>query len=707
MKRFFYLSISLLLSLSIHADEGMWILSNLSESKLARMKELGLNLSQEQLYDTIQPSLKDAVIHFAGGCTGVMVSKQGLLFTNHHCGYGAIQSQSSVENDYLRDGFVSQSFEEELPIPNMSVRFLQKTIDVTDQVLKGIDDSMGERERLVLIQKHRSELENLFTDESRSILASVDAYFANNRFFLNIYEIFTDIRLVFAPPTSIGKFGADTDNWMWPRHTGDFSIFRVYTHPDKKQGFHKENIPYKPKHVAPVSIQGYMDGSFAMIIGYPGRTSRYLSSWGIQQRVESQNKPRIEVRGIKQEIWQEAMLADDATRIKYASKYAGSSNYWKNSIGMNRGIDRMHVIERKESLENAFQTWVGSNPDKKAKYGQTRELLENAFTNANELQRIQTYLTEAFGSGIEFIRFANTAINFNEQNPEAFEKKFNERFETLYKNYEPALDEKITAAMMQIVKEKVPAQYLPEIFPEIDKKYKGDYTKYASDLFKKSSIPYPEKLKKVLLDPKRDGKLEEDPAIQLAQAVRKSMSQLQEQFEAYRYDILKGERLFLAGLMEMNPDTDYASDANSTMRVTYGSIGGYVPYDGAWYDYFTTQKGVFEKYVENDHEFNVQPEILKMLATKEFGIYANDEGDINVNFLSNNDITGGNSGSPVFDGEGRVIGLAFDGNWEAMSGDIAFEENVQRCINVDTRYILYIIEKWGKCRRLLDELIIE
>lgn len=707
MKRIFILLISILILSPCLADEGMWTLNNLGAAKLTQMRKMGLTLTQKQLYDTIQPSLKDAVVHFAGGCTGVMVSKQGLLFTNHHCGYGAIQSQSSVENDYLRDGFVAQSMEEELPIPNMYVRFLLKTIDVTDQVLKGIGSEMEEKERNELTRKKMDEIANLFSNDSLSIEAEVNAYLANNRYYLNVYEVMTDIRLVFAPPTSIGKFGGDTDNWMWPRHTGDFSIFRVYENPEKKQGYHAENRPYKPKHVAPVSLQGYKENSFAMVVGYPGRTNRYLSSWGIQQRVESQNKPRIEVRGIKQEIWKEAMLKDDATRIKYSNKYAGSSNYWKNSIGMNRGIEQMNVIERKQKLENSLARWIGNNQSRVDRYGICLNFLEYAYSGSDEYQKIQTYLNEAFMSGMEIVRFANSVNNFKPAETENPEEKFETQFASFFKNYDPTLDEKVMVAMLKIVKERVPAQYLPEIYLEIAKKYKDDYAKYAADLFKKSALPYPEKLKNILLDPKKEEKLEKDPAIQLAQSVRKALNVVREGIDGYRYDIMKGERLFLAALMEMNPKTDYYSDANSTMRITYGTVGGYIPYDGAWYDYFTTQKGILEKQIANDPEFNVQPEILDMLKLKKFGKYANKEGNINVDFLSNNDITGGNSGSPVFDGKGRVIGLAFDGNWEAMSGDIAFEPNVQRCINVDMRYILYVIERWGKCDRLLKELIIE
>lgn len=699
------LCICLCLSTFIHADEGMWMLNNLKESNWNRMRELGFKLKPEQLYDTIQPCLKDAVVHFGGGCTGITVSEQGLIFTNHHCGYGYIQSQSSVEHNYLRDGFIAQTLEEELPIPGLSVRYLLKTIDVTNEILAKVNSDRTEEERIQLIDSIANKIEKRFANENNSWIVRVSAYFANNAYYLNIYEEVTDVRLVFAPPSSIGKFGADTDNWMWPRHTGDFSVFRAYTNPEKKSGYNKENTPYKPKYVASISLEGYRENSYAMTIGYPGRTSRYLTSWGVQQRIKSLNEPRIEVRGIKQEIWQQAMQESEAVKIKYASKFSGSSNYWKNSIGMNRGLERMKVIERKQALEREFRNWVNANPSKKAVYGKVSEVLKDTYTSSNELQRVLTYLNEAFTGGAEIIRYALAAgVEIKTNNlPDFFET----RILPAYKDYEPALDEKVLAAMLRIVKERVPAQNLPDIYAAIDKKYKGDYTKYASDLFKKSVVPYPDKLKSILLNPKKSKELAKDPAVQLAQSIRKVTTSFRESVTKNRYDLLQGERLFFAGLQEMKPDVNFPSDANSTLRMSYGSVGGYRPYDGAWYDYFTTTQGVFEKYVKDDYEFDVQPELLDLLRKKEFGPYGNPEGGMNVNFLSNNDITGGNSGSPIFDEKGRLIGLAFDGNWEAMSGDIAFETDIQKCIGVDVRYLLFMIDKWGKCQRLLDEIIIE
>jgi len=705
MKRITGLLIFLCFCSVLFADEGMWMLNRLNDANWKRMKELGFQLTPEQLYDTIQPSLKDAVVIFGGGCTGVTVSDKGLIFTNHHCGYMAIQSQSSVEHNYLRDGFVAHTQEEEIPIPNLSVFYLIKTVDVTSDVLAGVTANMTEEERSKVIDAASNNLVKQYTDKANAVVARVSAYYANTAYYLNLYEEVTDVRLVFAPPSSIGKFGADTDNWMWPRHTGDFSVFRAYTNPDKKQGYQKDNVPYKPKFAAEVSIDGYSKDSYAMTIGFPGRTSRYLSSWGVEQRIKSINEPRIEVRGIKQDIWQKAMMESEAVKIKYASKYSGSSNYWKNSIGMNRGLARMHVIERKQALEQDFQNWLNANPDKKNIYAEALPLLEQGYASTDETQRILTYLNEAFAGGAEIIRYSLLVDTYTKS--DTLPAFFENRLRPAYKDYESALDEKVLAAMLKILKERVPSKYLPDIYMAIDKKYKGDYVKYSADLFKVSVVPYADKLKGTLLNPAKLKNLEKDPAIQLARSVQKSLASFRDVATKSRYDIQKGERLFFTGLQEMKPEMNFPSDANSTMRMSYGKVGGYAPYDGAYYDYFTTTKGVFEKYVKDDYEFNVQPEILDMLGKKDFGRYGNGVGDINIDFLTNNDITGGNSGSPIFDADGRLLGLAFDGNWEAMSGDIAFEPDVQRCIGVDVRYILYIIDRWGHCQRLLDELNIK
>ena len=691
----------------LYADEGMWVLKELNAENLARMKELGFLLPFEHLYSEKDPCIANAVVIFGGGCTGITVSEKGLVFTNHHCGYGAIQRLSSVEHDYLKDGFVSQRLEEELPVPGLNVRYLKETVDVTDRILPQIADIDDEIQRIRVADSiGRVLCDAVGVDDF--LTATVYPFYSRNKYYLVVYQIYKDVRLVFTPPSSVGKFGGDTDNWMWPRQTGDFSVFRVYAGADNQPAeYDATNRPYSPKYVAEVSIRGYNNNDYAMILGFPGSTDRYLSSWGIEQRIESTNKPRIEVREIKQDIWKEAMLASDATRIKYASKYSGSSNYWKNSIGMNRGIANMRLIERRKAEESAFAAWANSSPDRKNKYGEVLSILEEGYTSTDADRKYVTYLSEAFTGGAEIVRLGRmvSSVDVKGSTPEEIEAILEGQFRTYYDDYEPALDEKVLAAMMQIVKERVPAEYLPDIYPKVDKKYKGDYRKYAADVFKKSAILSFDKLAALLKDEKAfDKMMKNDPVIELSQSTILEILSQQQLINFQTYNIGKGERLYQAGLKEMHPQQTFYSDANFTMRLSYGSIGGYRPYDAAWYDYYSTEKGVFEKEDPASDEFWVQQEILDMLKSKDFGPYANAKGELQICFLTNNDITGGNSGSPVFDKNGRVIGLAFDGNWEAMSGDIAFEPELQRSIAVDIRYLLYMIDKWGKCPRLIEEL---
>jgi hypothetical protein len=709
MNRFFTLLVSFFLCFPLLADEGMWMLNNLSQENWNRMHELGLTLTPGQLYHDSLPSLYKAVVQFDGGCTGVAVSGKGLIFTNHHCGYDAIQSQSSIEQDYLKNGFVAQTFEEEIPIFGMFVLYLKETIDVSHLVLDSIPFNISEEERDTAIEKSIAKLKEQFKstlDKEYEIV--IDSYYSGNEYYANIYKMYSDVRLVFAPPSSIGKFGGETDNWMWPRHTGDFSIFRVYAGEDNEPAvYDPANRPYQPVDFAPVSLEGYKEDSFAMAMGFPGRTNRYLSSWGVERRIKSSNEPRIDVRGVKQNIWKEAMAKNPETYIKYASKYAMSANYWKNSIGMNRGIEKKQVIERKQTIENQFKNWIAGDPDKRKKYEKTLDLLQEGYAGSMDKMKTRTYISEAFhGAEVLNIAYCARSMDFyrDKVSPETY---FNDVIAPHYKDFDAALDEKVLAAMLEILKKNISANQLPSIFPEIDKKYKGNYAGYVAEIFKESIFVSQDKLKEVLLNKKKFKKLEKDPVYKLSLSVMQTLDSLHASLEENSHKIKKGERLFMAGLREMTPGKHLPSDANFTMRLTYGKVGGYEPYDGAWYDYYTTTKGVFEKYDSKNPEFNVQPGIMDLLQKKDFGKYGNNEGDMNLNFLCNLDITGGNSGSPVFDGKGRIIGLAFDGNWEAMSGDIAFETDIQKCIAVDIRYVLFIIEKWGQCQRILDELTIK
>lgn len=693
-------------ALSTYADEGMWILKELNKQNLARMAELGFKPSVDKLYNENEPCVANAVVIFGGGCTGITVSNEGLIFTNHHCGFGSIQKLSSVEHDYLKNGFVSQSQSEELPVPGLSVRYLRETIDVSDRINSQIDKYQDEYQRLMAADS----IGNAICDsigQNQFLAAEVVPFYNNNKYYLVTYDVYRDVRMVFAPPSSIGKFGGDTDNWMWPRQTGDFSIFRVYANAENKPAeYDAANKPYHPKYVAEVSMQGYQDKDYAMTIGFPGSTDRYLCSWGVKQRIEDSNKPRIEVRGIKQALWSEAMQASDAVRIKYASKYAGSSNYWKNAIGMNRGLANLDVIARKQAEEKAFADWVAQSQDRVAKYGEVLSLLEKGYTSTSASRNALTYLSEAFANGAEIVRLARMVQSFDAEKSTAEEKQvfLEDRIKAFFKDYEPTLDQKVLAAMLKIVRERVDEDRLPDIYTKIDKKYKGDYEKYAAYLFKKTSLLSEEKIAKIINDPKEYAKISKDPAVELSLSAMMALYSLEQEMSDAEFDIYRGERLYFAGLKEMNPDKALPSDANFTMRMSYGSIGGYRPYDAAWYNYYSTDRGVLEKEDPTSDEFYVQPEILDLFKKRDFGPYANEKGELQLCFLSNNDITGGNSGSPIFDKNARLIGLAFDGNWEAMSGDIAFEPELQRCIGVDIRYVLFMIDKWGKCPQLIDEL---
>lgn len=693
-------------ALSTYADEGMWILKELNKQNLSRMAELGFKPSVDKLYNENEPCVANAVVIFGGGCTGITVSNEGLIFTNHHCGFGSIQKLSSVEHDYLKNGFVSQNQSEELPVPGLSVRYLRETIDVSDRINSQIDKYQDEYQRLMAADSIGDAICDSI-GQNQFLAAQVVPFYNNNKYYLVTYDVYRDVRMVFAPPSSIGKFGGDTDNWMWPRQTGDFSIFRVYANAENKPAeYDAANKPYHPKYVAEVSMQGYQDKDYAMTIGFPGSTDRYLCSWGVKQRIEDSNKPRIEVRGIKQALWSEAMQASDAVRIKYASKYAGSSNYWKNAIGMNRGLANLDVIARKQAEEKAFADWVAQSQDRVAKYGEVLSLLEKGYTSTSASRNALTYLSEAFANGAEIVRLARMVQSFDAEKSTAEEKQvfLEDRIKAFFKDYEPTLDQKVLAAMLKIVRERVDEDRLPDIYTKIDKKYKGDYEKYAAYLFKKTSLLSEERIAKIINNPKEYAKISKDPAVELSLSAMMALYSLEQEMSDAEFDIYRGERLYFAGLKEMNPDKALPSDANFTMRMSYGSIGGYRPYDAAWYNYYSTDRGVLEKEDPTSDEFYVQPEILDLFKKRDFGPYANEKGELQLCFLSNNDITGGNSGSPIFDKNARLIGLAFDGNWEAMSGDIAFEPELQRCIGVDIRYVLFMIDKWGKCPRLIDEL---
>ena len=694
----------------LRADEGMWLLPLVQKLNIEKMQEMGFKLTAEDIYSINKSSLKDAVVIFGGGCTGELISDKGLILTNHHCGYGAIQQLSSVEHNYLEDGFWAKNFAEELPAEGLKVTFLKYMEDVTAQALEGVTDEMPEDVRNAKINSNSKDIAAKAA-EGNHYKTMVRDYFNGNQFFLVVYEVFEDVRLVGTPPSSIGKFGHDTDNWMWPRHTGDFSMFRVYADKDGKPAkYSKDNVPYKPAHHLPISLKGVEMDDFAMTIGFPGSTDRYLTSWGIEERMNIINQSRIVPRGIKQDIWLKDMKADEKVNIQYASKYAGSSNYWKNSIGMNRGLEKLNVLGKKRNLENEFAQWVAADQNRKAEYGEVLSSLEKSYNEQAPYLKANQFLRECMIGGTEIYYFALRAgslkkalENGKAEEIEAARKALEEAGKSFYKNYYNKTDEKVMGALLKLYHDDIDKVYHPEFFNLVAKKYKGDFTKYAADLFKKSIFADEARFNSFLANPSLKI-LKSDPAFSGSEAILAVNRQLAEKLQSSSQVIERGNRLFIKGLMEMQNDRTFYPDANFTMRLSYGKVGNYEPKDGVIYKHYTTLTGVMEKEDPNNWEFVVSPKLKELYENKDYGQYADKDGHMPVCFTTDNDITGGNSGSPVINANGELFGLAFDGNWEAMSGDIAFETQLQKCINVDIRYVLFIIDKYAGATNLIEEM---
>ena len=698
MKKLFLLFAAACVTFSAAADEGMWMLPYLQKMNAKDMKARGCKLSAEEIYSMNNSSLKDAIVIFGGGCTGEIVSPDGLLFTNHHCGYGSIQALSSVEHDYLKNGFWAMSRAEEIPAPGLKVRFIRKIVDVTSDVLGAVPDIAGGEERSRLVAEHAEAVKSRFEAENPGMEISVKPFFGGNQFFAFVIEVFSDVRLVGTPPTSIGKFGGDTDNWMWPRHTGDFSVFRVYAGPDNKPAdYAPENRPYKAGKFLKVSLNGYDEADFAMIMGFPGSTQRYMTSYEIDRMLEVENPQRIFIRGERQAILKEDMAASDKVRIQYASKYAQSSNYWKNSIGRSRGIKRLDVKGRKQEQEAAFRAWAAKNTLPTEGYvdalDKIRESVEETLPSYASLQ----YLQEAFLRAVEILTPARYSGSLKGAELEKALKGF-------YKDYNMPTDRRVAKRMFRIVKEN--CKELPSVFAEvIDKRFGGDTDAYVDYLYDNSVFADEQRALAAVASGKE---LKEDPAAVLSESIVGKMRELSKAQKEGRQKYADGHRLYIAGLMRMQPKKAWASDANFTIRLTYGRILPYNPADGIRYNYYTTLKGVMEKEnPENPTEFTVPAKLKELYAAKDFGRYANAKGELPTCFLADCDITGGNSGSPVLNAKGSLIGLAFDGNWEAMSGDVAFEPELQRTIAVDVRYVLFVIDKFAGAGWLLDELQFE
>lgn len=693
-------------------DEGMWLPMFIERLNYVDMQKKGLQLTPEEIYSINNSSLKDAIVRLGRGfCTAEVISDQGLLLTNHHCAYDVIQDNSTEEHNYLRDGFWAKDLKSEINNPGLTASFLVRMEDVTKKVLANVEDEMAPEDRMGAIRQASKELEEAASEEGKYSV-QVKSFFEGNEFYMFVYKTYRDVRLVGAPPESVGKFGGDTDNWMWPRHTGDFSMLRIYAGTDNEPAdYSADNVPYKPKHHLPISLKGVKKGDYAMVMGYPGRTDRYLSSYGVKKALDIDQPSTVKIRGERLELLKEDMDKSEGIRLKYASKYASISNYWKYFIGQQAGLKRLKVYEKKKALEDKFEQWAAQDASQKERYGNTISYLKKGYEGVTSIAHYRVYMNEA-ALGSEIIRLAFrfralepmlSAEDPNMERLEATKTRLKATAASFYKEYNAPTDQKVTAALLELFYKGVPKAQHPEIIKTIESKYKGDFEKYAAYLFKKSMFASQEKLNSFLNDPTAK-ELNKDPAFAAMNSILNHYLQnIAPQAKEFNDMIETGNRLFVDGLRKMNKSKKYYPNANSTMRLTYGNVLPYEAKDAVTYDFVTTGTGILEKEIPNDEEFHVPPKLHKLLATKDYGQYA-ENGELITCFLTNNDITGGNSGSPVINAKGELIGIAFDGNWEAMSGDIAFEPELQRCINVDIRYVLFIVDKYAGATRLIEEM---
>ncbi len=711
MKKLSFLLLSVLLFTmsTARADEGMWLLPLLQKYNITKMSQMGLKLSAKDIYDINNSSLKDAVVHFGRGCTGEIISGEGLLLTNHHCGYGTIQKLSSVENDYLQNGFWAMSREQEIPSPGLTVTFLESFSDVTEDInnaIKGITEDIEVKKEIEKISK---EIATKAVNGNKYLSAKVVPMYGGNAYYLIVSKIFTDIRFVGAPPSSVGKFGADTDNWMWPRHTGDFSMFRVYAGKDNNPAdYSKDNVPYKPKKFFTISLKGVQENDFAMIIGYPGRTSRFMTSYEVNETKDITNAITIYARGLRQEALMEEMLADPKVRLQYSSKYAGSSNYWKKAIGMNETFAKLKVAERRAEQEKAFEKWMEQDPSRRELYGESLSQIKSAVEGRREDMIHYKYLTETLMN----IEIASVATHYQKvaellkagkKDEAAKGIKFLEgRVKNFFINYSANTDRKVAKVLMKAYRNKMESSKLPEIYKKIDSEFGGDIDKYVDYIFDNTVFSSYDKIMKAIEESPES--MLEDPAMVAGLSISSAIPALYSSLNKWGEVYAQGQKSYIAALMEMRKGNPLYPDANSTMRLTYGKVLSYSPKDAVHYNFYTTLTGVMEKEDPANWEFVVPQKLKDLYNSGDFGQYAMADGKMPVAFITNNDITGGNSGSPVINAKGELIGTAFDGNWEAMSGDIIFEPNLQRCINVDIRYTLFIMDKFGGAGYLLNEM---
>ena len=706
----------------VRADEGMWLPMFVERLNYVDMMKMGLQLTPEELYSINNSSLKDAIVGLSNGahprgffCTGEIVSSNSLLFTNHHCGYSSIAALSTVEHDYLNEGFWARNFKEELPAEGVSASFLVRMEDVTNKVLDGITDDMDYMEREKTINERIRDIEET-ASEGGKLNPVVKGFFEGNEYYMFVYKTYTDVRLVGTAPQSIGKFGGDTDNWMWPRHTGDFSIFRVYADANgEPAAYSEDNKPLTPKYSLPISLDGVEPDDFTMIWGFPGSTERYMSSYGINYNVDVFYPIVYEVFKAETDVMDEYMKVDKAVNIAYADNKAGLANTWKNFEGQITMLRKNKVAERKAALEADFTDWVNADADRKAEYGDALENLESMYGMLSEVAAglfYPNFLAQLtpMGTATEFVQFyqiATSKESTKEDKLAAAKALKDIDVDAIFQNTDPRVEKGMLVEVMKIYGSKFNADEYPEHVQKLLKKNHGDWEALANYIFDNSMFSNAESMQ-AFIDKPNAKKLAKDPAFQMVGGL---MNQLYGSVPGYRVanmEIAQADHLFVKGLREFYADTQpnkvLYPDANSTMRMSYGSVKDYQPADAISYDYVCTANGILEKYIPGDFEFDAPKELLDLIEKRDFGQYADKNGELITCFLSTNDITGGNSGSPIMNGKGELLGLAFDGNWEAMSGDVNFEPKLQRTINVDIRYVLFIIDKVYGATNLIDEL---
>jgi hypothetical protein len=707
MKKLIRLFIFLLAFPVFSQQGGMWIPSLLEGRNESEMQNLGMKMSAEDIYSVNNSSLKDAVPHFNGGCTSEVISPKGLLLTNHHCGYGQIQSHSSVENDYLADGFWAKNFKEELPNPGMTVTFIVEISDVTDQVLAGTQEASNEEERQQIIEKNKQDVVNNSPKESWQT-NRVSTFYDGNQFMLFRVETFKDIRLVGAPPSSIGKFGSDTDNWMWPRHTGDFALFRIYANKDNKPAeYSKDNVPYTPKHFLPVSLDGVEENDFTMVFGYPGTTDEYLPAVAVEQLIETINPARIGIREVALKEQDAFMRKDQEIKIKYASKYARIANYYKKWIGESQGLTKTDAVGIKRNLEDQF-TQTLAQKGLKDEYGHILNDFEEAYADFKDYDLAYNLFSEAFLRNVELLRTGFQLYQLEQVYNFRGEQSFNDRknnflkdTQSAYKDYSQKVDEKVFEKVIAFYAEEMPKEFLPDVYENLN------LDKLTQQIYSQSALTEYDKLAALLEGDSEEvlKRLQADPGYDFVK--NNAIAFYSEVLPAYRnmrleIDALQAE--YMKAIVETSPkEARIFPNANGTLRVTYGQVKGYSPKDAVYYEPVTHLEGVMEKYVKDDYEFDVPQKLIDLYEAKDYGQYA-ENGKLPVNFIGTNHTTGGNSGSPVIDAYGNLIGLNFDRVWEGTMSDIYYDPSISRNIMVDARYILFIIDKYANAQHLIDEM---